>query len=82
MQRNIILRKNPYIRYDGYEVEHTVDTLRVSHKLGISFIEQTRKNTNRTAYNERKNYDFLNTYGKGNEDSYDPENNCYYFSKK
>ena len=74
--------KNPYIRYDGYEVEHTVDTLRVSHKLGLSFIEQTRRNTNRMAYNERKNYDFLNTYGKGNEDSYDPENNCYYFSKK
>ena len=74
--------KNPYVRYDGFEVEHTVDVLRTSHKLGLRFIEQARQNTNRMKYNERKNYDFINTYAKGSEDSYDPEGNAYYFSKK
>ena len=73
---------NPYVRYDGYEVEHTVDCLRISHKLGFSFVKHAKKVLNRMEYYERKRFDFINTYAKGSEDRYETENDAYFFFKK
>lgn len=73
---------NPFVRYDGYEVEHSVDCLRISHKVGMAFVKYARMILNRMDYYERKEYDFINTYGKGNEDKYDKEDNAYFYFKK
>lgn len=72
--------KNPYIRTD-YDLEHTIDGLRISHKVGMGFISVVRKNTNRMTYQDRKQYDFINTFGKGTEKSYEKEDNSYYFER-
>ena len=73
--------KTPYIRTD-YGLEHTVDSMRISHKVGLGFMAVVYQNTNTMSYVDRMKYDFINTYGKGPEDSYKKENNSYYFIKK
>ena len=74
--------KNPYIRQDSYELEHTIDSLKMSHKIGLGFIYQAMINNNFMIYQERLQYDFINTNGKGTEDRYDKTSNSYYFIKK
>ena len=73
---------NPYVRYDGYEVEHTVECLRISHKLGFSFVKQAKKVLNRMEYHERKRFDFINTFAKGSEDRHEEDDDAYFFFKK
>ena len=76
--------KNPFKRY-GYSVEQSIDSLLVSQKLAMNFIDETRKNQNRfesSANDEgdRAQFDFFNTYqGTPNANL---NNDIYYFSKK
>lgn len=72
--------KNPYIRTD-YDLEHTIDGLRISHKIGFGFISVVRQNTNRMPFQDRKQYDFINTSGKGTEKEYRKKDNSYYFER-
>lgn len=72
--------KNPYIRTD-YDLEHTIDGLRMSHKVGLGFISVVRQNTNRMPYQDRKQYDFINTFSKGTEKEYRKDDNSYYFER-
>ena len=76
--------KNPFKRY-GYSVEQNIDSLLVSQKLAMGFIDEAIKNKNRfdsSVNNEgdRAQFDFFNTY-QGTPNGY-ISNDIYYFSKK
>lgn len=76
--------KNPFKRY-GYSVEQNIDSLLVSQKLAMSFIDEARKNNNRfdssdNNEGDRAQFDFFNTY-QGTPNAI-LKNDIYYFSKK
>ena len=73
--------KNPYIRRN-YILEHGLDSLRISQKIGMSFMKEVMKNKNRMNYEERMKYDFVPTYEEPPKETYDLTKNTYYYHKK
>ena len=78
--------KNPYKRYN-YPVEQNIDSLKVSHLLAMSFIEEASKNKNRfdSSNNNEGNgeqFDFFNTYTGTPNSNYDNESETFYPGKE
>ena len=78
--------KNPFKRYN-YPVEQNIDSLIVSQKLVMVFVEEARKNENRfdsTSNDEgdRAKFDFFDTYrGTRNGKFYREKDEIMVFSK-
>ena len=79
--------KNPFKRYN-YPVEQNIDSLKVSQKLVLAFVEEARKNKNRfdsTSNDEgdRAQFDFFDTYrGTPNGTFYKEADEIMVFSKE
>jgi gamma-glutamyl hydrolase len=73
--------KNPFKRIN-YKLEQNMESLKVSQKLGMNFIQQTRKNKNRFNDEDRIKYDFFNTYNGTKNCIYDKSDETFYFYKK
>ena len=76
--------KNPFKRID-YNVEQNIESLKVSQKLGLNFIELTRRNQNKFLSNindegDRAKYDFFNTYNGTKNCNYKKEI-CYFYKQ-
>ena len=73
--------KNPFKRIN-YKLEQNMESLKVSQKLGMNFIQQTKKNKNRFNDEDRIKYDFFNTYNGTKNCIYDKSDETFYFYKK
>ena len=78
--------KNPYKRYN-YPVEQNIDSLKVSQKLVMAFVDEARKNGNRfesTSNDEgdRAQFDFFDTYRGTQNGKFYKESEKFIFSKK
>ena len=78
--------KNPYKRYE-FKVEQNIDSLIISQKLAMSFIDETRKNKNKfdslvNNEGDRVQFDFFETYLGTSNTYFDKESEIFYFDKK
>ena len=73
--------KNPFKRVN-YKLEQNIESLKVSQKLGMNFIQQTKKNKNRFNDEDRVKYDFFNTYNGTKNCIFDKRDETFYFYKK
>ena len=78
--------KNPYKRYN-YIVEQNIDSLIVSQKLAMAFVEEARKNKNRfdstsNDKGDRAKFDFFDTIRGTPNSRFDKKSETFYFSKK
>lgn len=72
--------KTAYDRAETFIMPHTIEGRKVSQLIGFFFVSEARRSKNTMTEEERKKYDFITSYSKGNYDLYDE--NQYYFSKK
>lgn len=72
--------KIAYDRSESFEMEQNIEGRKISQLIGLFFISEARKSKNTMTEEEKKKYDFITSYSKGNYDTYD--NNNYYWSKK
>lgn len=72
--------KNPYKRYK-YVVPQTMDSLKVSHLLGMFFVDECRKNEQAMDEEFRKEVDFLSVYSKDLMGRFSIPDETYYFIK-
>ena len=78
--------KNPNKRFN-YPVEQNIDSLIVSQKLAMRFIEEARKNKNKfesleNDEGDRSQFDFFNTYRGTPNGRFVKEEETFYFDKK
>ena len=72
--------KNPFKRRNYY-VEQNIESLKVSQKLLLNFVHQTRNNKNKFE-GDRAKFDFFNTYNGTKNCVYSKEEEICYFYKK
>lgn len=78
--------KNPYKR-KTYELEQNIESLKVSQKLVLNFIQEIKQNKNRFESNEnnegdRAQFDFFDTYNGTPNCIYSKQEEKCYFKKK
>ena len=73
--------KNPFKRVN-YNLEQNIEGLKVSQKLGMNFIQITKKNKNRLKEEDRIKYDFFDTYQGTKNCIYNKNDETFYFYKR
>ena len=78
--------KNPFNRYN-YEIGYNFDSLFISHKLAMSFIEEARKNKNKfdslvNNEGDRSQFDFFDTYQGTSNSYFEKESETLFFDKR